>query len=129
MRNSPIYSFPTRACTVRVRNTVPATDDLYMTPDRSTATRSDTGRPVVLLVDDDRDLRRLAEMQLSLQGFQVLQAEDGLTALELARSKAPDVILLDMMLPGMTGADVLRALHADPSTEDIPVIFLSALGA
>lgn len=84
--------------------------------------------PLVLVVDDDPNLRMLAEMQLSVQGFDVIQAADGAEALEMARTKAPDVILLDMMMAGMDGADVLRALHADPLTEGIPVILLSALG-
>jgi len=88
---------------------------------------TNNGKPVVLVVDDDPDLRTVAEMQLSLRGFQVIQAESGEQALELARTKSPDVILLDMMMPGMSGADVLRALHADPDLEDIPVIFLSAV--
>jgi diguanylate cyclase (GGDEF)-like protein len=96
-------------------------------PDSSRAPGNGTGPPLVLLVDDDPDLRAVAEMQLTLRGFKVIQAEGGEEALELARTKFPDVILLDMMMPGMSGADVLRALHADPQTEDIPVIFLSAV--
>ena len=91
------------------------------------ANESDT-RPLVLVVDDDPNLRMLAEMQLSMQGFDVMQASNGPEALEMARAKSPDVILLDMMMAGMDGADVLRALHADELTEDIPVILLSALG-
>ena len=104
-----------------------AAEERVMTnPARST---NETTRPVVLLVDDDPDLRRLAQMQLSLQGFEVLQAATGLGALDLARTNNPDVILLDMMLPDIDGGEVLRRLHADPATEDIPVIFLSALTA
>ncbi len=91
--------------------------------------RQNDSRPLVLVVDDDPDLRMLAEMQLSHQGFDVIQAEDGPAALELAETRTPDVILLDMMMPGMDGAEVLRALHANPATEEIPVIFLSALTA
>ena len=86
-------------------------------------------KPRVLLVDDDPELLRVAEMQLTMQGFDVVKAADGRSALEAARKEAPDVILLDMMLPDMDGGEVLRALHADPATEDIPVIFLSALSA
>ncbi len=84
-------------------------------------------KPLVLVVDDDPDLRLLAEMQLSYRGFEVIQAADGEECLHLASTRAPDVILLDMMMADMDGAEVLRALHADPLTEDIPVIFLSAL--
>lgn len=100
----------------------PMTGETRKTPPEAVRAR-------VLLVDDDPDLRRMAEMQLTLQGFDVVQAADGKAALEAARTKAPDVILLDMMLPDMDGGQVLRELHADPATEDIPVIFLSALTA
>jgi diguanylate cyclase (GGDEF)-like protein len=69
----------------------------------------------------------LANMQLA-DGFDVIQAESGEQALKLAASESPDVILLDIMMPGMDGAQVLTALSEDPTTRDIPVIFLSALG-
>lgn len=92
-------------------------------------TTETASKPRVLLVDDDPELRRLAEMQLTLQGFDVVQAADGASALKAARDTDPDVILLDMILPDMDGGEVLRALHGDPATEDIPVIFLSALTA
>jgi diguanylate cyclase (GGDEF)-like protein len=88
----------------------------------------DATRPLVLIVDDDPDLRALAHLQLT-EGFDVIQAADGRQCLELAATKAPDVILLDMMMPGMSGAEVLAALSSDPSTADIPIIFLSALSA
>lgn len=85
-------------------------------------------RPLVLVVDDDEDMRILAGAQLA-DGYDVLAAEDGAHCVELARTEQPDVILLDMMMPGMSGADVLRALGEADSTKDIPVIFLSALTA
>ena len=88
---------------------------------------SQSSRPVVLVVDDDPDLRMLADMQLG-EGFDVIQAENGEQCVEKAVSQQPDVILLDMMMPGMNGAEVLTALSNDPTTKDIPVIFLSALG-
>lgn len=83
-------------------------------------------RPLVLIVDDDADLRSLAQLQLG-DGYDVLQAGDGAECVDLASSHSPDVILLDMMMPGMNGSEVLRRLSADPATRDIPVIFLSAL--
>ena len=86
-------------------------------------------RPLVLVVDDDPDLRMLADMQLSPQGYDVLQAADGKECIELAATRFPDVILLDMMMPGMDGAEVLTELSNNPRTRDIPVIFLSALTA
>ena len=85
-------------------------------------------RPKVLVVDDDEDLRILAGMQLS-EGFDVVQAANGPECVELALAHSPDVILLDMMMPGMDGSQVLRELSSDPNTRDIPVIFLSALSA
>ncbi|MDP9067068.1 MAG: diguanylate cyclase [Actinomycetota bacterium] len=88
---------------------------------------SDSSRPVVLVVDDDPDLRMLANVQLG-EGFDVIQAENGEECIRKARSESPDVILLDMMMPGMNGAEVLTALSDDPATRNIPVIFLSGLG-
>lgn len=88
---------------------------------------SASSRPTVLVVDDDPDLRMLAGMQLG-QGFDVIQASDGEECVQKASEQQPDVILLDMMMPGMNGAEVLTALSNDPLTADIPVIFLSALG-
>ena len=84
-------------------------------------------RPLVLVTDDDPDLRMLADMQLSPQGYDVIQAADGKECIRLAVERHPDVILLDMMMPGMDGAEVLTELSANPRTSDIPVIFLSAL--
>ncbi len=93
----------------------------------STADQDGT-RPTVLVVDDDPDLRALAEMQLA-PGFEVLLASNGRQAVEMAVSRGPDVILLDNMMPGMNGQEVLRVLSEEPATRDIPVIFLSALSA
>jgi len=84
-------------------------------------------RPCVLVVDDDPDLRSLANMQLG-DGFDVIQAASGEEALALAVAEIPDVILLDIMMPGMDGSQVLTELSNNPDTKDIPVIFLSALG-
>ena len=83
-------------------------------------------RPLVLVVDDDADLRSLAQLQLG-EGFDVIQAEDGRGCVALAQDRLPDVILLDMMMPGMDGSEVLQQLSSSARTKDIPVIFLSAL--
>jgi diguanylate cyclase (GGDEF)-like protein len=87
------------------------------------------GKPLVLVVDDDPDLRALAHVQLDVSGFEVLQAANGHECLALASTHCPDVILLDIMMPGMNGAEVLAALAADPVTKDIPVVFVSALAS
>ena len=83
-------------------------------------------RPLVLVVDDEADLRSLASLQLG-DGFDVIQAENGKSCVSLAKSELPDVILLDMMMPGMDGGQVLEQLSSSALTKDIPVIFLSAL--
>jgi two-component system OmpR family response regulator len=81
----------------------------------------------VLIVDDEEDIRRVARLSLTrLGGMEVLEAANGREALEQARSGAPDAILLDVMMPGMDGPAVLQALHADPLTARIPVVFLTA---
>lgn len=83
-------------------------------------------RPRVLVVDDDPDLRALAHAQLC-ESFDVLQAANGEECVTLARTESPDVILLDMMMPGMDGREVLTLLGGHPATSEIPVIFVSAL--
>ncbi|MGH2821205.1 MAG: response regulator [Actinomycetota bacterium] len=83
-------------------------------------------KPLVMVVDDDADLLMLAQIQLSDE-FEVLPVDGGARCLEMARAARPAVIVLDMMMPGMSGAEVLQALNEDPATEAIPVIFLSAL--
>jgi diguanylate cyclase (GGDEF)-like protein len=69
----------------------------------------------------------LADMQLSPEGYDVIQASDGAECIALAAEHLPDVILLDMMMPGMDGSEVLTELSNDPRTADIPVVFLSAI--
>lgn len=90
--------------------------------------RSNGHRPLVLIVDDDPDLRTLAKMQLT-PDYDVIQASGGRECVKTAREHAPDVILLDIRMPEMDGREVLAELSNDPSTKDIPVIFLSALDA
>jgi len=81
----------------------------------------------VLLVEDSKFLRMANERALSKAGFQVSTAADGEKALQLANDKLPDIILLDMMLPKISGPEVLRALKGNPATMDIPVIVLTSL--
>ena len=81
----------------------------------------------VLLVDDSKFLRMANERALSKAGFEVSTAADGEEALQVVNDKPPDIILLDMMLPKMSGPDVLKALKANPATMDIPVIVLTSL--
>jgi CheY-like chemotaxis protein len=81
----------------------------------------------VLLVEDSKFLRVANERGLSRAGYQVSTAADGEEALRVANDKLPDIILLDMMLPKISGLEVLRTLKTNPATMDIPVIVLTSL--
>jgi CheY-like chemotaxis protein len=81
----------------------------------------------ILLVDDSKFLRLATERALARAGYEVSTATDGEQALSIAREKKPDVILLDMLLPKMTGPDVLKALKKDPATAGIAVVVLTGL--
>jgi len=84
-----------------------------------------TTQKKVVLAEDDRFLRRACETALRRRGMMVIAAEDGEQALALIRSEHPDLILLDLLMPKMTGIEVLRALKADEQTRGIPVLILS----
>jgi CheY-like chemotaxis protein len=81
----------------------------------------------ILLVEDSRFLRRANERSLTKAGFHVTCASDGEEALQLARTTAPDLVLLDMLLPKIGGPQVLRTLSNDPATAMIPIVVLSSL--
>ena len=81
----------------------------------------------ILLVEDSKFLRVATERALARAGYEVHSAGDGEEALRLAREKAPDLMLLDMMLPKMAGQDVLKALKKEPVTAQIPVVVLTGL--
>jgi DNA-binding response OmpR family regulator len=82
----------------------------------------------VLLIDDNADLLDLLARALTHLGhFSVLQAEDGEKGLELAVTSRPDCIVVDIMMPGLDGYRLVRALRGDPDTADIPVVMLTAL--
>ena len=81
----------------------------------------------ILLVDDSKFLRMATERALARAGYQVSTAADGPSVLERAKREKPDVILLDMLLPKMTGPEVLRALKKDPATAGIAVVVFTGL--
>jgi len=81
----------------------------------------------ILLVEDSLAIRRANESALRDAGYEVVCAEDGECALRLAEERNPDLILLDMILPKMSGPDVLRRLKSEPRTAAIPVVVLSSL--
>lgn len=80
----------------------------------------------VLLVDDELDVLELIGYNLRQAGFEVIPASDGLSAIDLARTRHPDVIVLDLMLPEVHGFDVCDVLHKDSATRDIPILMLTA---
>jgi DNA-binding response OmpR family regulator len=80
----------------------------------------------VLVVDDDPVILQLLHVNFEMDGFSVLAARDGEEALAVARARQPDVIVTDVMMPRVSGLDLLAALREDPSTKAIPVLLLSA---
>src|ERR1700712_812299 len=85
----------------------------------------DPSTPRVLVVDDDEAVRTLASWQLESDGFAVAQAGDGDEALSAIDTERPDLVVLDLSMPGLRGLDVLRRVRAAPVTEALPVIVLS----
>ena len=90
------------------------------------ATGPGRARRRVLVVDDEPAMRTLCRVNLSLSGMDVLEASDGEEALRLAAAETPDLVLLDIMMPGLSGWDVAAALGDHARTRDIPVVFLTA---
>src|SRR6266496_299055 len=81
----------------------------------------------ILLVEDSKPIQRENEGALTKAGYEVLCAEDGQSAIQMAQEKNPDLILLDMILPKLSGPEVLRRLKSDARTAKIPVVVLSSL--
>jgi DNA-binding response OmpR family regulator len=79
-----------------------------------------------LIVDDEAPIRLLCRVNLEAEGIEVLEAADGASGLDLARSEKPDAILLDVMMPGLDGWNVAERLLSDEGTSAIPIIFLTA---
>jgi len=82
----------------------------------------------ILIIEDEPDIAELLEYNLKTAGYRTTKANNGEIGLEKARDAYPDLILLDLMLPGLHGLDVCRILKADKETEIIPIIMLTALG-
>ena len=82
----------------------------------------------ILVVDDEEDIIELLRFNLSREGFQVSSAASGEDALTLVRSEVPNLLLLDLMLPGMDGLEVTRRLKNNSNTKDIPIVMLTAKG-
>jgi len=82
----------------------------------------------ILVVDDDPEIVTMLSARLGKRGYKVTTAEDGNRALELAKRERPDLVLLDVMMPGKSGWEVARALKQDPVTQNVKIIMLSAIG-
>ncbi|NMC53026.1 MAG: response regulator [Chloroflexi bacterium] len=82
----------------------------------------------ILIAEDEADIRALIEFTLKFAGFDVISARNGLEALEAAQAELPDLILLDVRMPQMTGYEACEAIKSDPDIRHIPVVFLSAKG-
>ena len=82
----------------------------------------------ILVVEDDLDIRELISFNLANEGHQVFEANDGEVGIDKARNNNPDLILLDLMLPGIQGLDVCRIIKSDQETKETPIIMVTALG-
>ncbi|MCC6580642.1 MAG: response regulator transcription factor [Phycisphaeraceae bacterium] len=89
---------------------------------------SPSQRPRILVVEDEQDLQEVLRYALAREGYQVICADTGEKALELARRESPNLILLDLMLPGVDGLNVCRTLKSQTETDAIPVIMVTAKG-
>lgn len=87
---------------------------------------SPSDRPVILVVDDDEDMRDMLTEYLEFRGFRVATASRGDRAVSVAQAARPDLILMDLAMPGMDGLEATRRLKAHPSTSHIPVIVVTA---
>lgn len=82
----------------------------------------------ILIIEDEHDIADLIAFHLRKEGYRVLTVHDGISGLEMARAQSPDLIVLDLMLPGMMGTDVCRTLKQSVKTAVIPIIMLTAKG-
>jgi len=87
-----------------------------------------TKRETILVIEDEADILEVLQYNLAREGYRVLSSRDGEEGLERARRDSPDLVLLDLMLPGLDGLEVCRRLQADPVTSAIPVIMVTAKG-
>lgn len=82
----------------------------------------------ILVVDDEPSIRKLLKVALGNRGFEVVEAEDGLVAMGMIAAEKPDLVVLDVMMPGLTGHQVHDKLRQRPETKELPILFLSAAG-
>jgi two-component system response regulator MtrA len=80
----------------------------------------------ILVADDDVDIRELVEFKLSTMGHDIVAVGDGAAAIDACMAEKPDLAVLDVMMPGVSGLDAIRAIRAEPALADLPVILLTA---
>ena len=80
----------------------------------------------ILVADDDVDIRELVEFKLTTMGHEIVAVGDGAAAIDACMAQKPDLAVLDVMMPGVSGLDAIRAIRAEPSLADLPVILLTA---
>jgi two-component system cell cycle response regulator DivK len=97
---------------------MPGTDELRVATQRE--------RPIVLIAEDERELRQLYAQQLTISGFDVIEAANGAEAIDLTSTSLPDVILMDLSMPVLDGWEATRRLRANTRTAHIPVVALTA---
>lgn len=85
-----------------------------------------THAPMVMVVEDDASISRSLQIRLDMHGFRVCQAYDAVLAMDVAKKNRPDVVILDVSIPGGSGFDVAKRLREEPETANVPVIFLTA---
>lgn len=83
----------------------------------------------ILIADDEKEVRILVHFTLADPRYRIIETGDGYSALEIARKERPDLLVLDRMMPRMSGLEVVEALCQDPFTADIPIIMLTAMDA
>lgn len=81
----------------------------------------------ILLIDDDKDLCHLTKATLTKHGYEVVAFHDAAAGIKYAQNTKPNLILMDVMLPGLSGADAVKTLKTDPQLKEVPVVFLTAL--
>ncbi len=85
-------------------------------------------QPVILIADDDPEILTMLGIRLSKKGYQILEAVDGTQTLDLARKHHPDLVLLDVMMPGKNGWEVAKELRADDTFANVGIVMLTAIG-
>jgi DNA-binding response OmpR family regulator len=86
------------------------------------------GKPKILVADDDPEILGMLSLRLVKRGYEVIEASDGVQTLELARAHKPDLIVLDVMMPGKNGWEVAKELRHDDDTKGIGIVVLTAIG-